>query len=60
MKKINELKAELEQTRKLLEIVYSEKEWNLWKADEARILSLLSIQMKGGLKEDENSTRNQE
>ena len=48
MKKINEIKAELEQTRKILRIVNSEKEWNLWKADEARLLSLFSTQMKGG------------
>ncbi|MBN1156050.1 hypothetical protein JXA85_00395 [Candidatus Woesearchaeota archaeon] len=48
MKIINKIKAELEQTRKLLEIVNSEEEYNLCKADEARLLSLLSTQLKGG------------
>ena len=48
MKIINEIKAELGETKKLLKIVNSEEEYNLWKADEARLLSLLSTQMKGG------------
>ena len=48
MKIINEIKAELGETRKLLKTVNSEAEYNLWKADEARLLSSLSTQMKGG------------